>query len=252
MSQQKQLKHLSNVGKTYSIRKQRNSYRYRVTLPSSTLDEINVENGDELGFWIKINSNNRLQLVYETDPSTCSILTSVSKHSSGELTIPSAVGAAANLRKESTTWDTYKRSNGSYIIVGTTTKELESHETEGPQFLANKPLRHTEQNVNHEGESWDQEHFQLYLTVESADKLGWLDGETIGIKLICVDGSIGIKYTRLLEDIPEKSQKKVQKTGDYQRDRIAYTPNGLVRSLKYVNKPLDMYATNAGTLLVRE
>lgn len=251
MSQQPKYKHLSHVSRSYSIRKQRNSHRYRVTIPTENLSEVGVENGDELGFWIKANSDNRLQLIYETDLSKCNIITSVSKHSSGELTIPSAVGAVALLGEESILWDTYECSDGSYTIIGTTTKELETYETDSNSYLVNKPLRHTEQNVSHEGDEWEQEHFQLYLPVADAEKLGWLDGEMIGLVLISIDGHIGLKYTRRNESIPEKAQKKVQKTGEYQRDRIAYTPNGLVRSMRIVNKPVDMYATNAGSLLLR-
>lgn len=249
--QQSKYTHLSHVSRSYSIRKQRNSHRYRVTIPADNLNEIGVENGDELGFWIKTNSDGRLQLVYETDISKCDIITSVSKHSSGELTIPSAVGATAVLGEESVVWDTYECSDGSYTIIGTTTKQLESYETESNLYLANKPLRHTEQDVEHEGKEWEQEHFQLYIPVGDAEELGWLDGEMIGLVLVSVDGNVGIKYTRRNDTVPEKAQKKVQKTGEYQRDRIAYTPNGLVRSMRIVNAPVDMYATNAGSLLLR-
>lgn len=246
----KNLTQIATVSRSYSIRKQRGSYRYRVTIPSSVLDKIGVENGDDLGFWIRSTNDGQLQLVYETDPSNCYILTSVSKHSSGELTIPSAVGASGKLEEENLSWDTYQRGDTEdYIITGTTSKQLDNHTGEGASFLGERELKHVEQDVSHEGQDWSQEHFQLYLPVDEAEKVGWLDGEVVGLVLITIDGRIGIKYTRRETEAPEKSRKKVQKTGEYQRDRLTYAPNGLVRSMKLMNVPLELYATKAGSLL---
>lgn len=240
---------VATVSRSYSIRKQRSSYRYRVTIPSNVLEAIDVENGDDLGFWVRATEDGHLQLVYETDPSGCHILTSVSKHSSGELTIPSAVGASGNLQEENLSWDTYERDDNSKIICGTTSKELDNHTSGGSQFLGSRKLKHVQQDVDHDGQEWSQEHFQLYLPVEEAEKVGWLDGEMVGLLLITIDGDIGLKFTRREQEAPEKSRKKVQKTGDYQRDRLTYAPNGLVRSMKLMDQSLDLYATKAGSLL---
>lgn len=242
-------KRVASVSRSYSIRKQRNSYRYRVTIPSSVLDEIGIDNGDDLGFWIRATDDKKLQLVYETDLSDSHILTSVSKHSSGELTIPSAVGASGMLEEENINWDTFERDDGSYIIAGTTSKEMKNHTSGGSKHLGRRELKHVKQDVSHKGQDWSQEHFQLYLPVDEAEEVGWLDGETVGLLLITIDGNIGLKFTRREQEASEKSRKKVQKTGEYQRDRLTYAPNGIVRSLKIMGKPLDLYATKAGSLL---
>lgn len=240
---------LASIQRSYSIRKQRSSYRYRVTIPSGALETLGIDNGDELGVWARASQDGYLQLVYETDISNCHIVTSVSKHSSGELTIPSSIGAAANLQDESINWDSYKRDDGSYIIVGTTSHQLKKHTTEGTNHLGRKILQHVEQNVEHNGKNWQQEHFQLYLDKLETEKVGWSDGEFIGIVLVSIDGVLGVKYTRRESQVPEKSRKKVQKTGDNQADRLTYTPNGLVRSLRVLDTPLEFFATNAGSLL---
>lgn len=249
-TQSSSLREISDVTRSYSIRKQRSAHRYRVTIPSRVLEELDIENGDDLGFWIRSTQDGKLQLIYETATNSCNILTSVSKHSSGEFTIPSAVGAASSLEEENIEWTTFEKgSTGSYLIAGTTTKELSTHSSQGATSFGTRTLKHVPQKVTHDGADWNQEHFQLYLPVEEAEQVGWEDGEILGLMLISIDGSIGLKFTRNETQVDEKSRKKVQKTGDNQRDRLIFPPNGLVRSLKLLDQPLSLYCTQAGSLL---
>jgi hypothetical protein len=211
---------------------------------------MGVDSGDSLGVWICASENGFLQIAYETNLSDCHLTSSVSKHSSGELTIPSSVGASTRLDENGLSWELYEKPEGEYLLLGTTTHELVKHTTSGSTFIGCKKLKHVKQEVTHEGKTWNQEHFQVYLDKQSTDIVQWGSPEILGIIIASIDGEIGLKFTRSESQVPEKAQKKAQITGDDQKDRITYAPNGLVRTLKFVDLPVNMFATSAGSLLI--
>jgi len=211
---------------------------------------MGVDSGDSLGVWICASENGFLQIAYETNLSDCHLTSSVSKHSSGELTIPSSVGASTRLDENGLSWELYEKPEGEYILLGTTTHELVKHTTSGSTFIGCKKLKHVKQEVTHEGKTWNQEHFQVYLDKQATDLVQWGSPEILGIIIASIDGEIGLKFTRSESQVPEKAQKKAQITGDDQKDRITYAPNGLVRTLKFVDLPVNMFATSAGSLLI--
>ena len=241
---------LTSIDRSYSIRKQRSQHRYRITVPRDILDIMGVESGDSLGVWICPSEEGYLQIAYETDLSGCHLTSSVSKHSSGELTIPSSVGASARLGENGLSWELYEKEDEEYLLLGTTTHKLVKHTTSGSTFIGCKELKHVKQEVTHEGKTWNQEHFQVYLDKQATEIVHWGSPEILGIVIASIDGEIGLKFTRSESQVPEKARKKAQVTGDEQKDRITYAPNGLVRTLKFVDLPVNMFATSAGSLLI--
>lgn len=234
----------------YQIRKNKDLYRYKLTIPKYLLDEAGIENRQNLGFKVKLNDNGELILVYTTNKDECSLFVTVSKHSSGELTVPSALAASLNMSKYNIKWKLESYENYSEFHAISNFK-LEEKAEKYTDLFAVKPLSHITQEVNSKDESWSQEHFRLYLTIDEVDDIKWKENQSIGLQLINIDGNIGIKLTPDTVSINNKSIKKVKSTGEKQKDLFLYIPNDIVKSINFNNKTLD-WLNEDSSLILRE
>lgn len=237
--------------RSYSIRKHKNVYRYRVTVPKTLFDTAGIENGDELGLRAEVSSEGYLDLIYSTAPTDFDTSVSASKHTSGELTILSAFGASVHLDEYSLEWQLEEYSDH-FELRGKTDLFLQEYLLDEVNKLDVRTLKHVTQDVEYDGEDWSQEHFQLYLDVRASEELGWNDGEEVVLQIGQFEGEIILVYTprRLMrDDYVKKNAKQVRKTGDVQRDRLLYVPNDVVRTLGFIDVEL-LLLDDSQTLLV--
>lgn len=237
--------------RSYSIRKHENVYRYRVTVPKKLFDEAGIDNGDELGVRAVVSDEGYLDLLYSTNPDKYDTSVSASKHSSGELTILSAFGAAVHLDNYQLKWE-LEEYEGEHILRGKTDLFLQEYLLDQVNKLDVRTLKHVTQDIEYDGEDWSQEHFQLYLDVRASEELNWGDGEEVVLQIGQFEGEIILVYTpkRLMRDeYVDKNAKKVRKTGDVQRDRLLYVPNDVVRTLGFLDVEL-LLLDDSQTLLV--
>jgi len=240
------------TGRDYPTRKHKNVFRYRITVPKSLFDTAGVENSDYLGVSVSLRDESKLNLVYGTDRSDFSLENTVSKHSSGEVTVPSALAASTRLNNYHVNWKLEEYKN-KFLLHGLTNKEVNTFSTDEYTELRKRPLKHVKQDVDFEGESWEQEHYQLYLDVEATEILQWDNEEQIVVTLSAINGDLGLllaPLSKVKNKIPKKAVKTVRKTGKEQRDRLVYIPNDIVRSLQFVNKPLTYYGREKNRTLL--
>lgn len=249
--QQSEPVNIHEHSRSYSIRKHKNVYRYRVTVPKNLFDIAGIDNGDNLGVRAEVSPDGYLDLVYSTNDSEFDTSVSASKHTSGELTILSAFGAAVHLDEFSLEWELEEYTDH-FTLRGKTDLFLQEYLLDEVNKLDVRTLKHVTQDVEYEGEDWSQEHFQLYLDVRASQELGWGDGEEVVLQIGQFEGEIILVYTprRLMRDeFVEKNAKKVRKTGDVQRDRLLYVPNDVVRTLGFIDVEL-LLLDDSQTLLV--
>lgn len=251
-AQQTQPVEVHEHSRSYSIRKHKNVYRYRVTVPKKLFDTAGIDNGDELSVRAEVSAEGYLDLVYSTDTSDFDTTVSASKHTSGELTILSAFGAAVHLDEYSIEWQLEEYADGHFELRGKSDLFLQEYLLDEVNKLDVRTLKHVTQDVEYDGEDWSQEHFQLYLDVRASEELDWNDGEEVVLQIGQFEGEIILVYTprRLMrDDFVEKNAKKVRKTGDVQRDRLLYVPNDVVRTLGFIDVEL-LLLDDSQTLLV--
>lgn len=236
---------ISKSDQSYGIRKHKDVFRYRVTVPNTLFESAGIEQGTELGVIAEV-VNNNLAISYTTDTSESDLTVSASKHTSGELSIPSALGSAGNLSEHAITWEL--RENGTdFRLTGLTTKEL-PNETQSV-FMEVSTLKHVEQEISQDDSEWNQEHFQLYLDVTAVDQLNWDTKLNVAIELVQIDGNISISFNPDTSNANEKSIKTVTTTGEYQRDRLVYIPNDIVRTLGLIDTQLSIRRSQDKTIL---
>lgn len=238
-------------GRSYSIRKHKNVYRYRVTVPNKLFEQGGIENGDELSVRAEVSEDGYLNLVYSTELDQYDTTVSASKHTSGELTVLSAFGAAVHLDEYNIKWQ-LEEFETHFELRGKTDLFLQEYLLDEVNKLDMRTLKHVTQDVEYEGDDWSQEHFQLYLDVRASEELGWGDGEEVVLQIGQFEGEIILVYTprRLMrEEFVEKNAKRVRKTGDVQRDRLLYVPNDVVRTLGFIDVEL-LLLDDSKTLLV--
>ena len=239
-------------GRDYPVRKHTNVFRYRITVPKSLFDTAGIENSNHLGVSISLRDESKLTLVYGTNVDNFSLKNTVSKHSSGEVTVPSALAASTRLNKCDINWklEEYK---DEFLLHGMTNKEINTFSSEEYTQLYERPLKHVKQNVDFEGEEWEQEHYQLYLDVEATEVVQWDNEERIVVTLASIDGKLGLllaPLSKVKNKIPKKAVKVVRKTGDNQRDRLVYIPNDIVRCLQFIDTPLTYYGREKNRTLL--
>lgn len=234
---------------TYPVRRHDEVYRYRVTIPRHMFDEAEINDRDRLG--VKLDHDGgKAVVVYTTDLDDTDLQFSASKHSSGELSIPSALGAALDIEDTKVEWERVEREDGHIDFRAKTEAHLSQVDTSQALPLESKPLKHVSQDVRYEGKEWEQEHFQLYLTIEGTERLNWPEEESVGIELVRVNNVPSIMLTPSTQGFHPKSIKRVQTTGENQRDRILYVPNDIVRSLRLVEQELAWVAQDDNLVLV--
>jgi bifunctional DNA-binding transcriptional regulator/antitoxin component of YhaV-PrlF toxin-antitoxin module len=230
----------------YPIRSNDNSNRFRITVPKEMMDKLNIEDKEELSVRLILDDENRLIIVYSTEFSEEDYTIKSSKHSSGEVTIPNGIGKSLDLRNCVAEWKGKKYDTHSELCA-ITDKNLEMFNGE-TKIMTEKELRHVEQDVNFEGKKWDQEHFQLYLTVEQSEKLNWNENEEVNISLT----RFGDKLSILLEPTnkPSENSKTAKTTGESQNDLFLYIPNDVVISMGFSEKELLWIKSESNKLVL--
>lgn len=230
----------------YPVRTNKNSNRFRITVPKDMMDNLDIDNKDKLSVNIKLDEDQNLIIVYSTDWSEEDYTIKSSKHSSGEVTIPSGIGLALNMNNSKIEWKGKKYDNHSELHA-ITTKNISSY-SGNTNIISEKSLRHVEQDVEYEGKEWDQEHFQLYLTVEEVEKLDWSDGDNLEIKIV----KFGDKISLLLEQTDKSTEetKQANTTGEGQKDLFVYIPNDIVLSSSFDDKELLWIASDNNELIL--
>lgn len=240
--------------KTYSIRKHTNVYRYRVTVPNTVFEQANIKNGDTLSMCATVSDDGFLEMVYSTNQEQFNSTVSASKHSSGELTIFSGLGAATTIDDYNIEW-TLEIYEDVHLLRGKTTLFLREYLLTESELLDIRNLKHVQQNVNYQGNDWEQEHFQLYLNTDSTRKLNWTDGENVTLQIGQANGNIILIFTpehKRNTDCIDKNIKQVRKTGDIQQDRLLYVPNDIVRALQFIQAEVRLLNDNQTLLIVPE
>ncbi len=213
--------------RSYGIRKMRGSFRYKVTVPNDLFEPAGIEQGTRVGVK-SLCEDGCLVLCYTTDLDDTLLTVSASKHSSGELTIPSAFGAAGQLDDYEIQWEL--RENGEdYELLGFTTLQLPNYNQQDLGFIDDRNLTHVEQNL----QDVKQEHYQLYFDMGSVEKLGWSSGDDVAIELCEIEGRVSIQFNPDTSNANEKSIKTLQDTGEGQQDLIIYVPNDIVKVLRF-------------------
>lgn len=244
-------KTITKLDQDYDIRKHKNVFRYRVTVPNTLFESAGIEQGTDLGAKAIVRDN-RLGICYTTDTSQANLTVSASKHTSGELSIPSSIGASARLDEHSITWELEETEHG-YNLIGLTTNYLPEYTEENSIFVEVNTLKHVEQDINQENSEWSQEHFQLYLDVTAVDQIDWEAEITVAIELVQIDGEVSVLFNPDTSESNEKSTKTITDTGEYQRDLLAYIPNDMVRTLNLIDTQLSLRRSKDKTkLLVTE
>lgn len=234
----------------YPVRKHDDVYRYRVTIPRHMFDDAGVEDRDRLGVYLDADGDGYATIVYTTNIDDAALQFSASKHSSGELSVPSALGAALDIEDTSVQWERVEREDGDFDFRATTETRLPQVDTSQAAPLESKSLKHVTQDVEWEGDEWQQEHFQLYLTVDNVEKLNWAEDSHVGIQLVRVNNVPSVLLTPSTQGLNEKTIKTVRSTGEKQRDRILYVPNDIVRSLGLVERELAWVGLDDNLVLV--
>jgi hypothetical protein len=213
------------------------------------LDNAGVNNKDRLG--VKLDHDDgRAVIIYTTDTEDADLLFTASKHSSGELSIPSALAAALDLEATEIRWRRRAYEDGTVEFRAITDAHMPLVDTSQSRPLNSKPLKHVSQDVAHDGKEWTQEHFQLYLTIGAVSTLGWPEDCSVGIEIVRVNNVPSILLTPNTQGMHPKTIKKTQTTGDNQRDRILYVPNAIVRSLQLIDTELSWVAQDDTLVLV--
>lgn len=234
----------------YPVRKYEDSYRYRLTCPNKLLEEAGIEDGDELGVRVTLNEEDQLVVIYTVNLDEAHLNITAARHSSGEFTFPSALGAAMNVSTSNVTWSLKEYDDGLYELHAVTDFVPDKQNEMYYDLVAVKELRHVEQPVEMDEDEWEQEHFQLYMTVSEVEEVGWENGQKIGIRIVNVGGNIGVMLTPNITEINEKSIKEVKDTGENQRDLFLYVPNDIVKSLQFDTMELDWISEQGDLILM--
>lgn len=238
---------ISEPERSYSIRKADDVFRYRVTVPNTVFESAGIEQGTDLGLQLE-SIDNKLVLSYTTDIQGSQITVSASKHTSGELSIPSSIGAAADLSEHSITW-TLVEDESEYVLQGVTSKQLDNYTTEDSVFVQVNRLKHVEQEIDTQESHWNQEHFQLYLNVIATEQFTWEDEIQVALHFVSIDGDLSILFTPEIAESNQKTVKRVTTTGEYQRDKLVYIPNDIVRALNLIDTELSVRRSRDKTQL---
>lgn len=244
------LNHLEMVfscDKAYSVRKQGDSHRYPVTIPTEVLNETSFENRQDMGFYILIDKTGLLYLVY-TDPEKADTTISLSRNSStGTVRVPGPLASILGLEDATVEWSVYKEGD-TRTIVGKTSVSL-SEVTNERNILTTQPLDHIVQDVEDESSSWTQEQFRIYLNTDMMAPLGWVPGQNLELSIMTEDGVPVICLSPAENEFKYKTQRATE-TGPNQADAIVNIPTAVVRSLRFVDVELN-WSVKGDTLFAR-
>lgn len=231
---------VSNQFDGSTITKRRNKYGYTATAPMEMLEEIGLEHQQPATVYPTVDDGNLALRVEPTD-GPHSMVTRID--STGLIGIPNGVASAADLDGHGVEWHVVSDN----ALYGVTTAELEELSFVGRDDGADTTLSGVQQeNVEHEGKSWSQEHFKCYLRAQHVETLGWSKDMHVDIHLVSVDGQLGMKLTDDVRDryVEVDGEGDVVSTAPcvrrcYETENNQlnfYMPNGLVHSMGLANE----------------
>lgn len=233
------------------VTKQRNSNRYKSTIPTSVLSEVGIEEKSDLEIYIKI-ENQTLKIVAEpTPPSSHSVV--VRKSSGGVFSFPSAIASSIGLDGHAVFWE----AQGS-VIVGDTTFDIEEIPTgAGETSVLEASISRKEQEVSQGGKDWVQEHFQTYIRSEHREVLGWGDSDLVDIRVASLDGNLCVVVDEDIREGLSSHSPCVKSVNAYAKSKGSeegtqlnfYLPNALVYALKFDETPSIRWRVTDGKLV---
>lgn len=221
------------------ITKQRNSYRFSATAPVGVLQKLGIGEKGSVSLYLS-EDNGRLVLHLRTSKNPHSLMARC--ESGGLIHIPSAVGAAADLDGHSVEWEYTETDDGKEELRGETSVELQhidtSEENTGQHAISS--VSQKTQDIERDGEVWEQEHFQTYIRAEHADKLGWDDGLYVDINFAENGDELVIILRDNIREGYDESTPCVKRLNAYAKSKgdnagsqlNFYIPNAIVYSME--------------------
>lgn len=243
---------VTNPSEESVITKQRDSYRYSATCPIGLLKEMGIGEKAKLATYVSVEDGNLVITCKESD-SPHSMVARATK--GGIVHLPSAVCTAANLDGHSIDWELDEDTNA---LVGRTSLRLPTIDTAeeetGQHVLAS--IARKQQEVESDGESWTQEHFQTYIRSEHAEELDWEDGEYVDISLAQDEGTLVLVLDSDIRPGLDSSAPCVKKLNAFAKSKgeasgtqlNIYLPNALVYAMRLDEGPVRWALINSHRL----
>jgi len=250
------------IDKTYPIRRHKNAYRYRVTIPVKILDSAGVENKDKIGVSLT-QEEGFVVIEYTTDVTNSDLVFTVSRHTTGEVSVPSAIGAALEMDTATVQWSRVKTDTG-FVYRAKTDISLVDMEFSEEDVFKTESLTHVKQDINRDEGDWEQEYFRAYLnSEENKSFLNSGSDETVAIRIVRVGDHPAVMLDSQTEGVSEKSVKEIiwtnknyhdereedmeitaSKSNNPDQDAVVYIPNDIVRALGFVDKEFFWVSQN--------
>jgi hypothetical protein len=209
------------------ITKQRNSNRFSATVPVDVLDEFGIQDSEKVSLYIDVNSNGNICFTLQKDDSPHAL--TARRGSGGEVHIPSAIGTACDLDGHAVYWECHNDK-----IVGETSVSLEHVEiTErdtSNQYIVS--ISRKSQDIEKDGESWSQEHFQTYIRNDAAVELNWNNNDYIDIKMAQSDNNLVLIFSSNIRRGYTEKTPCVKKLNTYNNGNQLniYIPNAIAHA----------------------
>ena len=226
---------VSNQFDGNTITKRRGKYGYTATASMELLENLGLDHKEPAAVYSSVNDGSLAFRVEATD-APHSMITRID--STGLLGIPNGIAAAADLDGHGVEWEL---TDDEEALYGKTTRTLPRLSFVGRSDGADTTIsRVTQEQVEHNGKSWSQEHFKCYLRADHADAFDWTDGSYVDIGLVNVDGNLGMRldddvrpsYIESGDDGSTSTAPCVRKLYETENDQLNfYLPNGLVHSM---------------------
>lgn len=229
-----QVETVATKERAYRIRRQKNSHRYPVTAPTDILESADIEHRQSVGMGLTIDSDGRVHLRYSGDVEAPLTLSAAHYDNTGELRVPSAIGAVLNLGDEEVTWSV-EDTGSTLVIDGETTRVLDEFDMASAEVLTADSLGHITQDIDSEEHgSWSQEQFRFYLNTEMLSPLGWTTNQRVELTVMHRDGSVVFVFAPT-ENTENYSTQTASETGESQVDATLNIPNSVVRGFGVID-----------------
>lgn len=231
-----QVETIETKEREYRVRRQGDSHRYPVTVPTDILDAAGIEHQDDIGISVDFSEQTLLIKCSVDAPARKQI--SVSKYeNTGEIRIPSAIGAVFDLGDEEVTWRVDK-AESQRLVIGDTTKKVGESQMGSSEPLLADSLSHVTQNIDsNEYGSWSQEQFRIYLRTEHLSPLKWVEDQQVDLS-VQVNQEKPVLVFEPTEGEEEYLTQNATATGFGQADAILNIPNDIARVLGLVDTEL--------------
>lgn len=219
---------IAEKDRQYRIRRQGSSHRYPVTAPTDILENAGIEHKQKVGFAVNIDDDGRVNLRYSGDRTSEMTLSAARYESTGELRVPSAIGAILELGDEELSW-TVEQSGDVRVVNGETTRVLDEINMGPASPLSVEPLDHITQDIDTEEHgSWSQEQFRLYMNTDMLSPLGWVANQRIELS-VRHNGGTPLFVFGPTKDETDYVTQRASETGRNQVDATVNFPNAVVR-----------------------